>query len=183
MAFDLARIRKEIEAAPLLVPWPSDLAVAVVSDTFRMAGVAPPSDADWIERSKPSWFERLGVLAWLLASTSLREETVRALKPGFDALAAVAAFLDAVAPLTAEMLRQNAFRQEELIRQWIAAVGGRIAGETAAQSRKKLEQLDYRKTLVEYERAEKARKEEAEKRAQALREAAEREAQERGWRE
>ena len=81
------------------------------------------------------------------------------------------------------MIRANAFRQEEFLRRWIEAVGGSVAGESAKDSKKRLEQLDYRKTLAEYDRAEKARQAEAARRAKLLQEAADREAAARGWRE
>jgi hypothetical protein len=188
MAFDLKRIRSEAQAAPLPSPYPLDLAVAIVNDTLRLAGLVPPSAQRWKQaplkgRSKLHE-EQVGMLAHLLATTSLREETVRAIdRARFDAPKALGAFFEAVAPLTAEMIRANAFRQEEFLRRWIEAVGGEVGGESARDSKKRLEQLDYRKTLAEYERAEKARQAEAERRAKLLQEAAEREAAARGWRE
>ena len=69
------------------------------------------------------------------------------------------------------------------MRRWVEALGGTLAGEDAARSARRLEQLDYRRTQAEYERAEGARKKEAAARAAALAEAAARDAAERGWRE
>jgi hypothetical protein len=80
-------------------------------------------------------------------------------------------------------VRSNAFRQEEFLRHWIAVCHGRVAGETAAQSRQRLEQLDYRQAMAEYKKADAARKAEAARRAQLLREAQQREEQAKGWRE
>jgi len=129
-------------------------------------------------------FDKLGVLAHLLASTCLRDESVRGLRahtPSPDDN--FEAFLEAVEPLTAEMIRANVFRREELVRRWLLAVSGDVASETPSQSQARLEQLDYRKTLKEYEAAEQVRAAEAERRAKLLREAQERETAARGWRE
>ena len=70
-----------------------------------------------------------------------------------------------------------------LLRQWIAAVGGVVVGETPAYSEKRLKQLDYRQTLAEYARAEAERKAEAARRAAALAEAERRAQENSGWRE
>ena len=48
---------------------------------------------------------------------------------------------------------------------------------------RRLDQLDYRKTMADYKAAEQSRKEEAARRAKLLAEAAQREADARGWRE
>ncbi len=190
MAFDLDAIRKELAAAPLPSPYPADLAAAIVDDTFRMSRLTPlPAGVwkKWIGKGQKNklFSEQLGMLAHILAVTSLRTETTAALQkaPGFEPQKALEGFFETIAPLTAEMIRANAFRQEEFLRKWAEAVGGSIQGEKAEQSRKRLEQLDYRKTLEEYNQAERTRKAEAERRAKALQEAAAREAAARGWRE
>ncbi len=193
MAFDLVTIRAELVQAPLHAPLATELAIAVVNDVFRMGGAKPVTSeqwSDWLTAPKPPWplvGEQLGMLAWVLSgSTALRTESAAALAPvaaKYDAKTALEKFFAAVAPLTAEMIRANAFRQEEFLRNWIWAMGGVIAKETGEQSEKRRDELDYRKTLAEYERAEKARAEEAEQRAKELAEAAAREAEARGWRE
>lgn len=188
MAFDLKRIRGEAQAAPLPSPYPLDLSIAVVNDTFRLGGVVPLPAKTWKQNppggKNPLREEQMGMLAHLLATTSLREETVRAIDPQrFDLAGALDGFFAAIAPLTAEMIRANVFRQEEFLRRWIESVRGEIAGETPKEASKRLQQLDYRKTLAEYDRAEKARQAEAERRAKLLQEAADREAAARGWRE
>lgn len=186
MALSLRQLESDFAAAPLTSPYSWPLTLAILSDVFRLAGRAPPPPDVYAPQGKPapSRADPLGVLAHLLASTSLREESVRALKSSArDATAAVRTFLEATAPLTAEMIRANAFRREELVRRWLEAVGGEVEGERAEQSKARLEQLDYRSTLAEYERAEKAREAEAERRAKLLREAQEREMAARGWRE
>jgi hypothetical protein len=194
-AFDLARIRDEMAAAPLVSPWPFEVAVAVVNDVFRMGGeLQPPAAITWLEWATRKGLveEQAGMLAHALASTSLREASVAALAtrkrdlsgaPTPAAQKMLAGFLEAIAPLTAEMIRSNAFRQEEFLRRWVEAISGTVAGEKADASRRRLEQLDYRKTLAEYDRAEGARKLEADKRARLRKEAEEREAAARGWRE
>lgn len=189
MAFDLDRIRNEVRAVPLASPYPLDLAAAIVSDALRLARIVPPPGATWKrwadrKGGRPLLAEQAGMLAHFLATTSLREETVAALlRSSLDLEGVLAGFFEAIAPLTSEMIRANAFREEEFLRRWIACVGGRVAGEKPKDSQRRLEQLDYRKTLEEYGRAEKARKEEAERRAKLLQEAAQREADARGWRE
>ncbi|HSP77138.1 MAG TPA: hypothetical protein VLQ93_01320 [Myxococcaceae bacterium] len=187
MGFNLSRIQEQLAAAPLASPYPHDLAVAVICDTFRRAGVKPPSLAAWGSLSErfrhPLWKEQVGILAYVLASTALREETVRVLRPDFDGNEALQRFFEAVSPLTAEMVRANAFRQEEFLRRWVECVGGEVEGERPRESKRRLEQLDYRRALKEYERAEAARKAEAEARRKRLEEAQRRAADARGWRE
>lgn len=189
--FDLARIRRELQSAPPDAGLLLDVAVAVVADTFRDAGLAPPKASDFRDlmgrgTKRELRPEQLGALAHILASTSLRAGTIEALSahPPSAPATALEEFLEAIWPLTAPLILENAFRQEELLRRWIATWGGAIDGETADESARRLEQLDYRKTLVELEKAEKSRLVEAQKRAEALRKARE-EAEEaaRGWRE
>lgn len=186
MGFDLDKVRQEQQASPLASPYPLDLSIAVVNDTLRMAAALPVPKKTWdawTKKAHPLWAEQVGMLAYLLSVTSLREQTVATLKPDFPGAPAFSRFFLETEPLTAEMIRANAFRQEEFLRKWVDCVGGTVAGEGPAQSKKKLEQLDYRKALSEYSRAEIARKAEAERRAKLLAEAAAREAEARGWRE
>jgi hypothetical protein len=186
MAFDIAAIKRELDAAPPAAELPWAVGVAVVSDTFRLAGLVPPVVRVWEQwrRKWPRAEELLAELARALAATSLRAETVRALEASrLAAKSPVEEFFDASAPLTAEMVRTNPFRQEEFLRHWIRRCGGAIQGETEQTSRERLKQLDYREALAEYKKAEAARKSEAARRAQLLREAKEREESAKGWRE
>lgn len=179
------RVMKELGASALPQAYPAPLAAAIISDCFRLAKVLPPAAQQWHEWSRKAakaWEEQLGFLAHLLTTTSLRGETVVALAARRSEKS-LKRFFETVEPLTGEMLRTNTFRKEEFIRRWIEWVGGRIAGEEEKESGRRVEMLDYRKTLLEYERAEKARKSEAERRAKLLAEAAKREADARGWRE
>jgi hypothetical protein len=194
--WDLVTLAAELDQAPLASPLSEALAIAVIADVLRSGGVRPPSVAEWQAlvagaRRGPTVLrfdlrrEQLGVVAHALQSTSLGAATEAALRasPPTDPTAALEEFLGAVFPLTAEMIRSNRFRREEMLRRWASTWRAAIAGETAAASTERLGQIDYRKALVEYERAEKARVEEAAKRAEALRLAQEAEAAARGWRE
>jgi hypothetical protein len=187
VALDLVRVRAELAENLLVSPYPVALAAAIVADVWRLATLRPLLVPEWeaLRGGVAAPFEgQLGMLAHLLAVTSLRDASVAALNQSRVAMGpALTGFFAEIAPLEAEMIRSNAFRQEELLRWWMRALGGEIAGESAADSAARLAKLDYKKTLVEYAAAEKARASEAEKRAQALKEAAEREAEARGWRE
>ena len=186
MAFDLAALTQELDKAPPAAELPWAVAVAVVSDTFRLAGLAPPAPRQWDSwrRKWPRAEELVATLARVLVATSLRSEAVRSLEEARPKTPeCVQEFLDGVAPLSGEMVRTSPFRREEFLRQWIRACGGAVAGETEEQSRVRLEQLDYRQALAEYRKADAARKAEAARRAQLLREAREREEQAKGWRE
>ena len=186
MTFDLDQVRKELEASPLLAPYATELAVAILCDCFREAGVAPVAQRTieaWLSAGKPLFEEQLCMLAWVLNETSVRAQTLALMKTAKDGPARVEAFFAAVEPLTAEMIRANRFRQEEFLRRWVECWGGQMKGESSKQSKTRLEELDYRKTLEEYKRAERDRKKEEKRRAKMLREAEARETAARGWRE
>jgi hypothetical protein len=186
MAFEMASLVRELDEAPPSADLPWAVGVAVVSDTFRLAGLVPPASPAW-EGWRRKWAraeELVAELARALVATSLRAQSVAALGASRPAAqGALEGFLDATAPLTAEMVRTNPFRREEFLRHWIRRCGGEVAGETERQSKQRLKQLDYREALAEYKEAEAARKAEAARRAQLLREAREREEQAKGWRE
>lgn len=187
MLFDIQTLRKQLAAAPIVSPYPHELAVAIICDTFRLANLRPPSRQDWVDLEQyahhPLWKEQVVMLAHLLAGSALRDDSAKALKKGTEATAVLRHFFEDIAPLTAEMVRSNAFRQEEFLRKWVRALGGTVLNESAKESAKRLDQLDYRKAQQELKRAEEARKQEAERREQLLREAQQREADARGWRE
>lgn len=186
MAYDLSRVRAELENAGVQRVLPFEVAIAVVNDTFRQAGLVPPRAAQWRRWAgkQATLKEQAPFLAHALVATSLRAQTVEGVKQARpDPAQALSAFFDALAMHTVEMFKSNRFRQEEFLRRWVACLGGAVAGESAAQSKKKLEQLDYRTTLADYRKTEAARAKEAERRAQLLREAAQREEYAKGWRE
>src|SRR5262245_35538820 len=153
MPIDLPAIQKQLESTPLVSPFPPELAAAIVSDTFRLAGIGPPSPAAWRGWLKKRGLlpEQLGMLAHVLTASRLREDAVATLqaKP-VEPMAALPSFFAKVQPLTAEMIRANTFRQEEFLRRFVEAIGGRVAGESVKVSRDRLEQLDYRTTLGEF---------------------------------
>jgi hypothetical protein len=187
MAFNLAQLREQLAAAPLASPYPHDLAMAIICDTIRMGNLRPPARTAWEAFGKrfhhALWKEQVGILAHVLSSSSLREETARVLTQSFDPVVALGRFFESVEPLSAEMVRSNAFRQEEFLRKWIHAVGGTVHGEADKESQRRLEHLDYRKAMKDFERAEAARKAEAQKREKMLQDAAQSAADARGWRE
>ncbi|NMO16092.1 hypothetical protein HPC49_38775 [Pyxidicoccus fallax] len=187
MRFDIPLIRKQLASVPVTSPYPHDLAVAIICDTFRMANVRPPSRQDWAaledHANSPLWREQVGMLAHVLASSSLRETTAQVLVKSANATDILQRFFANIAPLTAEMVRSNAFRQEEFLRKWAHVVGGEVKDESPSQSTQRLNQLDYRKAQQEMVRAEEIRRKEAEQREKMLAEAARREAEARGWRE
>ena len=187
MRFDIPTLRKQLAAAPIVSPFSHELSVAIICDTFRLANVRPPSRQDWAALEKranhPLWKEQVVMLAHLLAGSSLRDDSAKALTKNAEATTVLQHFFDEVAPLSAEMVRSNAFRQEEFLRKWVRALGGEVLNESAKESAKRLEQLDYRKAQQEMKRAEEARRKEARRREELLREAQQREAEARGWRE
>jgi hypothetical protein len=184
---DLRRVRSELAGEALVAPLPAELAVAIVADVFRLAGLPPLTLPEWQalrERGGTLWAGQLGMLAHALSATCLGPASVEALRAsGVTMARALAGFFTEIAPLEAEMVRANHFRQEEFIRWWTQAIGGGFVGEEASESAARLAQLDFKKTLAEYQAAEKARQAEAEKRERELKAAAEREAEARGWRE
>ncbi|MCK8501388.1 hypothetical protein VZQ01_17860 [Myxococcus faecalis] len=188
MVFDVKDIQKQLTAAPIVSPYPHDLAMAIVCDTFRLAGLRPPSRADWEDlerRAKQGalFREQVVMLAYALTSSSLRADTVASLRKNVDTPRLLRGFFLEVEPLTAEMIRSNAFRQEEFLRKWVHAVDGQVKDESPKESAARRNQLDYRTALREMERAEQARKKEADRRAKELQEAAQRATDARGWRE
>lgn len=190
MSLDIVRILAEIAAAPPAAPMHHDLVVAVVNDVFRRAGLRVAHSAEWtgpkLMSDWDTWGaaleqlqrEQLAIVAHWLQATSLGPQTVAAVRESRVApRLVVPRFLEAIRPLTIELIAANATRQQEVLRKWARACQTPIVGEEPDVSKRRLEQLDYGKTLVEFQRAEKARKDEAERKAAAIREAQEREAQ------
>lgn len=164
----VAAMQAALHAVALQPPVPPDVAIAVVNDCLRLAGRVPVADATWDawwRDSHPSWTAQVGMLgAWLM------DRTPQGLTIGWMGAATASpdrvleSFFAAIAPLSAEMLRNNPYRQEEFVRRWGACWGASMAGETADQSAARLAWLDYRQTLAEYERARRARREESRRR-------------------
>ena len=165
MAFDIAAIKRELDAAPPAADLPWAVAVAVVSDTFRLAGLVPPVAQAWDawRRKWPRAEELLPELARALAATSLRAETVRALEASRPA---------AKGPLEGFFDASVAAHRRDGPDQRLPAGGVpapldpplRRARSTARPSDSRgsdSKQLDYREALAEYKKAEAARKSEA----------------------
>ena len=187
MAVSIAKLREQLAASPIVSPYPHDLAVAIVCDTFRLASQKPPSQADWEKLEQrvknPLFREQVGMLAHVLVSSELRKKTVLYLTADRTPQARLQQFFEEAQPLTAEMVRSNAFRQEEFLRKWVAAMDADIEGETTDQSKSRLKTLDYRQAVTDLRKVEEARKQEAERRAKMLQEAQQKDAEARGWRE
>src|SRR5215468_2145503 len=135
MTFDLNRIKLDVDAAPIEPPYALDLAIAVLADLFREARLAPPPDASWApllaRGSQPANRPgQIAALARLVAISALRPASVAALaaRAPKDPAAVVEGFLETIAPVTAELVAENPFRREEVVRRWIEALGGAIAG-------------------------------------------------------
>ena len=189
MSFDLKKILADAPQA--MAPIHPDLGIAAVNDLFRLAEIPPIQDVDWAKwRERWADFnEKIALLGALVAHGGLRTPTVAAIRTMAEyahAPTQIARFFNRIEPLTAEMIRTNPFRLEEFVRAWIVEWQGAVMGETAGESAKRLQKLDYGATLREMAKADAHRKEEAERRARILREAAEAAAAAaaaQGWRE
>ena len=185
MAFNITVIMEEVAAAPSMSPLPDAVARATLNEVFTEAGVEAVTPDRWAAlTAEPGSLapEQLRMLAWLMrASPTLRASSVDAIMS--QAHLFLAPFLDAIEPITAEMIRANRFRQEEVLRRWASVVGTGIEFESRSKSRKRLTRLDYKKTLKEYTGADAKAKAAEEARIKALEEARQREADSRGWRE
>src|SRR5688572_5496088 len=97
--FDLAQIRRELQAAPPGAALPLEVAIAVIADTFRDAGLRPPAPAAFGELAGRGAHRppQLAAVAHILGATSLRAGTVEALRasPPADPAAALEGFLEA----------------------------------------------------------------------------------------
>ncbi len=169
----------EIAAAPPYAGLDRAIAVAILNDLFRKAGGTPLPDPAW----DTQWRAIHAVLAHWASTTRFGESTVQQLRRTQKPEAGYRAFNEAVEALNEELILSNAFRREEILRHWAAAWGLAIEGETPAESKKRLETLDYRRTLKEFARAEESRKSEEAARLAALAAAQAAEEAARGWRE
>ncbi|MDP6945975.1 MAG: hypothetical protein QF464_17625 [Myxococcota bacterium] len=189
MPFDLETIQVELDAAPLTAPLPVELAFAIVDDLVRRSGGSPvdiPQWEAWLADGHERWCDQLSVLGWMLtAAATLADASVAAWKAAPHPLEPrLETFFKSIEPLTAEMMRANAFRREETLRKWIVHVcNDKATGETKKATQRRMRELDYKTTLREFAKAEKARKKEAARRKQLLAEARKREAEARAWRE
>ncbi|MHC4828990.1 MAG: hypothetical protein ACYTFT_01335 [Planctomycetota bacterium] len=192
MSFSVQAIQEELAAHPLHSPIPIELAISVIDDALRLGGLAPLGASAWSDffhARAPLLKEQVSMLGWALRRSSLGSGTPPAIR---DLVAqgtrvtpkkSLDSFFKAIEPLTAEMIRANAFRQEEFVRRWIATWRGRVDGESIPASTARLNHLDYKKALREYADTEARRKREAKARKQAIAAAKQKKTAARGWRE
>jgi len=176
---NIKQLLAEIQSVPPYSEIPKTLAIAILSDLFRKAGATPPQDSEW----RSLWHPLHAILAHWISATSLGENTIGMLRKTQKPATGFRSLNQALDALEPGLLLHNSFRQEETLRHWAAAWGLGITGETAKESQKRLETLDYRKTLQEFSRAEEARKKEERARLAALEAARAAEEAARGWRE
>ena len=126
MPFDLAQLKAELATLPTTLPYATELAIAVVNDCFRMANRPPVPLTTWqawrAARPDP-WLDQLSLLAEVLATTSLRAQTVRQPLTAPAAEAVLESFFASLGPLDTTIVRSNAFRQEELLRKFAEESG------------------------------------------------------------
>jgi hypothetical protein len=136
-----------------------ELVRARLADGYRDAQVAPvpPKTFDRLTAGldAEAW-RRLALVVGLVDQPAVRDAlarlaaevgAVRQVEEAFVGLAR------ATPLLTMELFRQGPLRVEEFARHFLARLGALVAGETVAQSRERLERLDYESLLAEAERA------------------------------
>ncbi len=160
-----------------------DLVRARLADACRDANVAPltPKEFDTAAQSfdAEAW-RRLALIVNALDFDPLHAQlplVLRAPAPQHVA-ASFLEFAKSSELLTLELLRQSPLRVEEFTRSWLQRLGASIVGESDAQSRQRLERLDYGRLLAEAETA----RESAEERMAYLRKLQEERASQRGRR-
>ncbi len=148
-----------------------DLLRARLADAYRDGQLEPPLpetfDARTARLDKEGW-RRLALAVSALDHPPLRAALPGLVQNGDTTRQMEVAFIglsQATSLLTMELLRQGPLRIEEFARHLLARLGAQVVGETVAQSRERLERLDYECLLAEAERA----KESAEVRMDYLR--------------
>jgi hypothetical protein len=136
-----------------------DLMRAQLADHYRDLAVEPllPSEFDALTAGMDdeSW-RRLALAIDALAVDEVRRALPKLLDGDGVRGQVEAAFVGLARGtplLTLELLRQSALRVEEFARHFVARLGASVLGETPAQSRARLERLDYTQLLAEAERA------------------------------
>lgn len=184
---DVRALLDEIDRGPPLPPPVFAVSIAIIDDVSRLAGLPPVPDGSWAlwraQRGWPGLDGQAAALAHWLVHTSLRTTTVAWLTAHPRDARALEAMFEALGPVPGDALPANAFRREEVVRRWAEAWGLPILGEARAQSERRLEQLDYRKALGAFTKAEGERRAAAEAARRAAAEAAARAAESQGYRE
>lgn len=135
-----------------------DLVRAHCGDQCRDLGLVPPLPEEFDRRThaldEETW-RRLALLVGTLELPLLRE-ALKKLAAGQDGEQLVEALVEVVENtplLTLDLLRQSAFRIEELARLFLVRIGAAVQGENDNQSRLRLLRLDYARLLAEAEKA------------------------------
>jgi hypothetical protein len=143
-----------------------DLVRARLADGCRDAGVPPllPREFDALADGldDDAW-GRLALLAGTLELDEVRAVLAAADRPPQLLETAFVGLARSSQLLTPELLRQSPLRVEELARRFIALLGAAVRGESEAESRRRLERLDYGRLLAEAERAKQAAADRVEK--------------------
>ena len=152
VSFDLAVLTEQIRLASLdlLGRDPdADLVSARLMDGFDDAKLARPTAAEWKKATKDldkdAW-RRMTILVRLFRESPLKDAVLAAVAARgpagpIEAFPAFAAGLSRL--LSLELLQKSPFRVEELARKWVHVLGGTIAGETASESKQRMERLDF----------------------------------------
>jgi hypothetical protein len=141
----------ESEAPPLeQLHVDRDLLRARIADRYRDLELEPIDPATFEELSRdlvPEAWRRLDLAVSALDLEGVREVMPRLL--GGDPRAQLElGFIELARSsdlLTMESLRSSPQRVQEFARRWILRLGGRVAGETEAESAQRLEEIDYRR--------------------------------------
>jgi hypothetical protein len=171
---DLAALRARLSAG--VTQWAGrapdpDLVRARLADGCRDAGLNPPTPEEveaMVSRLDDEGWRRLAVLAGAFDLEAVRAvlAVLAVSRPLAELVEVALVGLARCTPLlTCDLLRQSPLRVEELARKFAARLGAAVQGESAQESRRRLERLDYERLLNEAERARAA----AEKQAQRLR--------------
>jgi hypothetical protein len=136
-----------------------ELVRARLADGHRDANLQPlpPETFDGLTADlDPEAWRRLALVVGLLDLPAVRDAAARLAGERSVARQVEEAFIGLARTtplLRMELLRQSPLRIEEFARHFLARLGAQVAGEAAAQSRERLERLDYEGLLAEAERA------------------------------
>ncbi len=132
---------------------------ARLADGVRDTGLTPLLPEDFAERTAGLDAEGWRRLALVVAA--LEREEVGAALAAAEGKRGLGVVLDdgffriarERSLLTLDLLQQSALRVEEMARHFLAGLGAPVEGETPAQSRQRLERLDYARLLEQAEKA------------------------------
>lgn len=169
---ELAALQTSLTATAVRLagqPVDIDLLRARLADGCRTVNLAPLAVDEFDALSQGLDEEAWRRLA--LAVTLLDLDSVRNTLPALSGSRKLAELVSAaftelardIPLLTLELLRQSPLRVEEFARQFIARLGATVQGESPAESKRRLERLDYATILHEAERAKLAADERVER--------------------